>query len=182
MWLENQCAAFSCSFNQYRMHFQMIDSSFCNEYRSGESGEWHFVRETSASKISDYGSSYGKTTMQLLNRPSEYLIIPDKRHYSLTHLLFNEHWYWVDIVIICYVDRSVIFVFISSWLLIYTSPNWVGERKFSTEDSSVDMKIFSEEPERDFSWREFLARWEKSHRGCHADKIFRGLRVWKVVA
>ena len=53
----------------------------------------------------------------------------------------------------------------------HTLSNWNAEQKFSTEDSSVDMKIFSEDPRWDFSWRGFLARWEKSHRGSRAGKI-----------
>ena len=38
-------------------------------------GKWHFVREPSTSRISDYGTSYGKTTMRLMIRPSKYSIV-----------------------------------------------------------------------------------------------------------
>ena len=54
-----------------------ILSNAMNKYwrDTSNSGKWHFVRETSTSKISDYGSSYGKTTMRLMNRPSKYPIM-----------------------------------------------------------------------------------------------------------
>ena len=40
-----------------------------------KSGKWHFIRESSTSTILDYGSTYGKTSMRLMQKPSKYPVM-----------------------------------------------------------------------------------------------------------